>query len=210
MKQLFTKISLPFCLYIAIYFLNSLQNLQANEHHIAFHSKNYKPNMQNIALNLQIIQNLRMKLQSQYDEHEDNSNNNEPHEDCNAEKDTIVEIMIILTGTYEKIINATVTYYIMIHMPMQQDLHTTVALILAEDMAKIVTVLCKRLLEFGLHPSLTWKHKAWYCVWIISMIGIIKLGIDQIPKVIPDISPESLTNQEEEGAYLKEKFSNYK
>ena len=69
-------------------------------------------------------------------------------EDQALQEDCMIEIIAILVGTYEKIVGTTVTYYLMMNMPAQQNIQHTIGIIIAQDTIKILNILSKRLLLF--------------------------------------------------------------
>ncbi|MBV8660817.1 MAG: hypothetical protein JO129_01565 [Candidatus Dependentiae bacterium] len=178
MKQL----SLSFYLYITIYFIGSFINLEALEY-ISMQKRCLDKDLLEMFTTLRVIKKIHKDLQDQY--HELQNSDYEQQKECEKEEDFIVDIMIILTGTYEKIIGVTVTYYLTLNTPIQQNLHNSIAQILAEDSIKIISILGKKLMYFVFNLHLSWQEKLWYCACVISIITIIKLGIDQIPQQIP-------------------------
>ena len=140
----------------------------------------------NIYTTLRIIQKIHRDVEDHYDQL--------PAEDMAMQQDCMIEIIAILVETYEKIVGTTATYYLMMNMPMQQNLQEAIAVIIAQDTLKILHVLGKRLLQFITSQNMTWQQKAWYCTWVAGIIIIIKLGIDQLPQ------PEK---KEKEGAQEK-------
>ncbi len=138
----------------------------------------------------------------------ENLHEQQSQEDQIVQQDCVTDIMIILIGTYEKMIGATVTYYLMMNLPIQQNLHQTIAIILADDIIKIINILGKQLLQFIFNHQISWQKKVWYCAWIVSIIAVIKIGIDQIPQ---SIQPQQFNIiNDDKSSYLKDKFSNYK
>ena len=134
----------------------------------------------------------------------------------------MIEIIAILVGTYEKIVGTTVTYYLMMNMPGQQNIQYSIAVIIAQDAVKILNILSKRLLSFICSQKMTWQQKAWYCTWVAAVIILIKLGIDQIPQpeksdkkeCFPPLMPVQNSNshqiQEPESGFLQGKFNNWR
>jgi hypothetical protein len=199
--------SLSFYLYIAIYFVAVPIDLQASFPFLTGQEQLEDQAMHDIYTTLRMIKDMHRDVEHQQDEL--------PQEEQIAQQDFILDIMVVLVGTYEKIVGATVTYYLMMNMPT----HDTVAIIIAEDIIKIINILGKRLIYFIFNRQMTWQEKVWYCAWVISVIAIIKISIDQIPQSVkPQQSAYDLPVQDvdlnkisdDKSAYIKDKFSNYK
>jgi hypothetical protein len=95
------------------------------------------------------------------------------------QQDFIIDIIVVLVGMYEKIVASTVTHYLLINLPGQEKLQNIVTKIIAEDIVKIISILCQRVLHFIYSHRMTWKEKLSYCIWVASIIVMIKLSIDQ-------------------------------
>lgn len=121
----------------------------------------------------------------------------------------VVEIVAILMSTYEKMIGLTVSHCLMMHNPlMQQKIKDEIATLLAQDTIKITSILSKQAIYYMFDEKVTLKEKLWYCGAIISMIIIMKCGIDQIP-----VSIKSQKDQQENvdrTSYLTNKFALYR
>jgi hypothetical protein len=171
----------------------------------------------NIYTTLRVIQKIHRDVEDHYDQL--------PPEDMAMQQDCMIEIISILVETYEKIVGTTVTYYLMMNMPMQQNLQQAIAVIIAQDTLKILHVLGKRLLQFITSQNMTWQQKAWYCTWVAGIIIIIKLGIDQLPQIekkekdssqeknssaTPILNSDFHKIQEDKSACLEGKFNNRK
>jgi|GEM_PF-1441807 len=115
------------------------------------------------------------------------------HDDQLEQSDFIVDIMIVLVGMYEKIVGATATYYLMAYLPVQQSLHEIVGKIIANGVIEIMSILSRQLIRYIFNQDMTLREKIWYCAWAISIIGLIKVGIDQIPQSIkPELCSDGL------------------
>ncbi len=123
---------------------------------------------------LRVIKKMHRDVESEFDQLSS--------EDKSLEQDYMFEIITILMGTYEKIVNATVTHYLMVNIPPQQNLQNTIGIIVAEDIFKIMNILGRRVLSFICDEKMNWQQKIWHCTWITGIIIIMKLSIDQIPK----------------------------
>ena len=204
--------SLSFYLYIVICFTGSFLCLNAGESAI-FHQQlnDQEINDQNVLdtyTTLRTIKRIHRDVQDQYDQRP---------EDNHQQQDFMIDIMVLLVSMYEKIVAATVTHYLMLHVPGQEDLQITVARIIAQDTVKIIAILGKQLMYFIFSQQMTWQEKLWYCGWVVTVIVIIKLGIDQISKSEKQKSstpplqkvsiPESI---QEEQSHLSQQFGNYK
>jgi hypothetical protein len=131
-----------------------------------------------------------------------------------CDEDFVVEIMVILVGTYEKIVGATVSYCLMMHNPvLQEDLHDEVARILAQDIIKILSILLRQFVSFITDKKITLKEKLYYCALIGTAIIIIKLGVDQLPKSLKK-KDNNKDNQSDdlpaESGYVSGKFAHYR
>ena len=134
------------------------------------------------------------------------------HQDEQIDHDVVNEVMLILIGTYEKVVGITVTYCLMMHNPMlQYDLRDEIAKIIAQDAIKIISILIKQCTYFIFNKKMNLKEKLWYCGLIASIIVIIKLGLDQIPLSIQqENSDKNLINLDKESGYVSDKFSIYR
>ena len=136
-------------------------------------------------------------------------------EDEDKRPDFMIEIMNILSGTYEKIIGATVTYYLMINLAGQNNLHETVAKIMTEDAIKILGILTQEYGYFLSSQTMSLRQKIWYCTCSWLLIMACKMAIDQIPQVTINNSPAldfSLDDAEKNTAkssYVRDKFHKY-
>lgn len=208
MKQLIMP-SLSFYLYIATCFFGLTIFLEAS--YDAHHILSQDQTLSNVHTTLRVIKQVHRDIE---DLHEQSIQDNQF-----PEHDFLIDIMIVLVGTYEKMVGATVTYYLMINMPIQYNLQDAVARIIAEDIIKIMSILGKRFIHFIFDRHMTWKEKLWYCAWIISVITLIKIGIDQIPQPVqpqptlynlPNEIMNLQKNEEDKSGYLKEKFNDWK
>lgn len=207
-------LSLSFYLCMTMYFLGTTSFLEA------FYSPREQSQDQAILhmyTTLRVIKKIHRDVENEYNQL--SQDGNEFSQDDEQQQDFMIDIMIVLVGTYEKIVGATVTYYVMMNTPFQQDLQNSVAIIIAKDAVEIFNILGRQLITFIMNHKMTWQKKLWYCMWTISIIAMIKLGIDQIPKTVkPELStyvfPPENNNLEKiqgpESAYLKEKFNNWK
>jgi hypothetical protein len=124
----------------------------------------------------------------------------------------IVDITVIFIEMYEKIVGVTVTYCLMMHNPvLQQNLHDEVGRIIAQDMIKVFAILAKQCVYFILNKKMSLQEKIWHCGLVVSIIILIKLGIDQIPQSIkPKNRDENNNYNLQESGYVTGKFENYK
>ncbi|MBP6869876.1 hypothetical protein KBC04_03275 [Candidatus Babeliales bacterium] len=156
------------------------------------------------------------------------------------EQDALYEIITILVGTYQKIVTATVTYYLTQGLPGQQNLHQVTATIVTQDLMEILNVLGKKFISIIKENDLSWKQKACYCAGVAIAIYLVKLKIDAIP-ILDQVDQEDdyenkqkelkddyekkqkelfdkmmLENlekskiQEDKSVYLSDKFNNWK
>ena len=209
MKQLIIP-SLSFYFYIVICFAGSFLDLKAFGSTIPYQHLNDQQLLDTYTT-LKVIKRIQIDVQNKYDDQiqEDNQS---------PQPDFMIDVMVVLFGTYEKIVGATVTHYVMINMPMQQNLQSTVARIIAEDLIKIISILGKQLMNFIFSKQMTLQEKIWHCAWVFSVIIMIKIGIDQLPVSTKPQQPfyNSLHNgsdsqriQGEESVYLTGKFGNW-
>ena len=105
-------------------------------------------------------------------------------QEVDHQPDFIVDVMTVFVGVYEKIVGATVTYYLIPHLSMKQNLHDIVGRIIADGVIEIASILSRQLIYYISNQSMTLREKIWYCAWAISIIALIKVGIDQIPQFI--------------------------
>ncbi len=132
----------------------------------------------------------------------------ESYEQDFSDRDCIVEISIILVEMYEKIVSATVTYFLMMHNPMlQQNLHDEVAKIIARDMIKIFAILGKEFIFFIFNKKMTVQEKLARCCAIGAVIIVLKIGIDQFP-LKKDVIKEIIID--DKSAYLSDKYNLYR
>ena len=106
---------------------------------------------------------------------------NKPHADI------IIEVIAIFIEMYRKIVEATVAYYLMPNTQTQHDLHDIIVKIIADDTIKLISFLSQRFIHFIFDHQISWQEKIGYCAWILSMICIIKIGIEKLPKNINSI-----------------------
>lgn len=141
--------------------------------------------------------------------HDDMVNLFDRDDEDQVQEEFVVEIVSILMGTYEKMIGLSVSYCLMMHNPlMQQKIKDEIATLLAQDTIKILAMLSKQAIYYMCDEKVTLKEKLWYCGAIISMIIIMKCGIDQIP-----VSMKSQKDQQENvdrTSYLTDKFALYR
>ncbi len=186
-------------LFFYLYIMGSVHCLQAT----TFQKHINNEDLRDVYTTLHTIKKIHQDIENQHNESSE--------EDQIIQHDCIVEIMIVLIGTYEKIVGATVTYYLMMNMPIQQNLHQTIAIIIAEDIIKILRILGNQLIHFIFNRHMTIQEKIWYCTWIVGMIVGIKMCIDTIPQSIkPQPEAHVTINNSNESGYLSDKFSNYK
>ena len=210
-------LSLSFYLCMTMYFLATTLHLEA------FYSAQEQSQdriLLDMYTTLRVIKKIHRDVENQCEQF---TQDDEYLQDEHPQQDFMIDIMIVLVGTYEKIVSATVNYYIMMHTPMQQDLQNNVAMIIAEDVVKIFNILGRRLIVFLIDHKMTWQKKIWYCMSIASVIIMIKIGIDQIPKIVKIDKPESSSPyifprendnlykiSEPESGYLKDQFNYWK
>src|SRR3989339_1038483 len=212
------RLSLYFYLFIVMFFTQTIACDQIYKE-IPLQIQDQKNDQQllDIYTTLRIIKKIHKDL-------EDYSSDALPLEDQTFQEDCMIEIIAILVGTYEKIVGATVTYYLMINMPGQQNIQHTIAIIIAQDAIKILNILSKRLLSCIYSQKMTWQQKAWHCTWVVGVIILIKLGIDQIPQPYKSDKSDKKENiplqvsvqnsdshkiQEAESGFLQGKFNNW-
>ena len=120
-----------------------------------------------------------------------------------CKKDTITSILFVLTGTYEKIVQSTVAYFLMYHNPvMQQNLRDQITYIIVQDVMKIVSILVQDGFDFINTQEISTSEKIAYCSAILIMIAGMKLGIDKLQVSMV----ENKKDQTEETSYVIEKF----
>lgn len=184
MEQLIiSRLSFYFC--IILYFTGSFINLEAlnciteqNRYLDYSHNKIISDlEILDVYTTLRVVRDVHDDVQSQL------SQNNQL-----GQHDFIVDIMAVCVGMYEKIVGATVTYYLMAYLPMHQNLHDIVGKIIAEGIIEITSILSRQLIHYIFNQNMTLREKIWYCGCAISIIGLIKIGIDQIPQIM---KPES-------------------
>ncbi|MDP3787721.1 MAG: hypothetical protein Q8Q60_00205 [Candidatus Chromulinivorax sp.] len=197
-------VSLYFYFYLTISFAVTTISLDATLSNFTLQEQTQNRNLIDVYTTLHTIKKIHRDIENFHDQL--------PEEDQIIQQDCMTDIMIVLIGTYEKIIGATVTYYLMINVPIQQNLHQTIGMILAEDTVKIINILGKQFIHFMFNHHMTWQKKAWYCAWIISILVMIKIGIDQIPQSIKPQQQDIDFNliNDDKSSYLKDKFSNYR
>jgi len=94
-----------------------------------------------------------------------------------CQDDILIEIMAILLGMYEKIVGATVTYLVMSHTPMQENLHVMIAKIISDDALRIFNIIGKKYIEFVLNKKISLQDKIIYCMSLACCIVFIKMGL---------------------------------
>ena len=128
-------------------------------------------------------------------------------------KDCVDKILLILVDTYEKIVGATVLYYLMMHDPCaQKDIHSEIAKIMHDATLKILTILKKELLFFVFDKKISLQKKCKACLVIVSIILLMKLGINNFCIISnQEKNKEGLdVDMSQESIYLSDKFSNYR
>ena len=102
-----------------------------------------------------------------------------------SHSDLIIHIAVnAFVEMYQKIVEATVTYYLMPNMPAKQNLHDIIIRIIADDTIRLIALLCRELIHFIFDHQMSWQEKAYHCAWVISVILIIKMGVENLPKSI--------------------------
>ncbi|MGZ6250827.1 MAG: hypothetical protein ACXWL2_02260 [Candidatus Chromulinivorax sp.] len=115
-------------------------------------------------------------------------NNNQPYDThfdsyMNDDQNDLDQLIIVLTNTYQKIIIATVTYYLMMNLPGQQNLQFTIAQIIVQDIVKILRVISKMIIRFIINPDISNGAKIGYCLSITCIIIAIKIVVDALPDI---------------------------
>lgn len=158
---------------------------------------------------LSLVKNMHKKIDA-YEQQDDFLENIPTHtpdtHDEENQQSMIMAIMVILSDTYQKIIKATVAYYVMSNTTIHYDLHTVVAKILAEDSIKIFGILGQGFTRFMLSHTMTWKEKIWYCVSIMVIIVGIKLAIDGLPQ---KYTYYDFYKNDNKNSYVEDKFCDY-
>jgi len=103
--------------------------------------------------------------------------------------DITVEVIIMFIEMYQKIVEATVAYYLMPNSQVQYNLHDIIMQIITEHTIKIISFLGQKFIEFICNRQMSWQEKISYCACILSMIYIIKIGIE---KLSISIKPEEV------------------
>ena len=93
-----------------------------------------------------------------------------------------VLLFVIFIEMYQKIVEATVAYYLMPNTSIHHNLHDIIIKIIADYVIKLTSILSSKLIDFIFDHKISWQEKVAYCGWILSMMIIIKLGIEQLPK----------------------------
>lgn len=122
----------------------------------------------------------------------------------------INKIITVLLGMYEKIIGATVTYYLCSNLEYQPNLHEKIAHIIAKDSIKIIGIIGNECIYFFTDDSLSNRRKVVLCCCAISCMIGIKLFIDHhIPytHTPQDAQHESAA---QESSYVSDKFDHWK
>lgn len=102
--------------------------------------------------------------------------------------DIVIEVVLICVEMYEKIIEATVTYYLLINVPGQQNLHDVIVRIIVNHVIKIINILYRQFMHFIFDHELTWKEKVMHCTWILGFIFVIKISLEKLPKTINPVA----------------------
>ena len=102
--------------------------------------------------------------------------------------DIVMEVVLICVEMYEKIIEATVTYYLLINIPGQQNIHDVIARIIVSHVLKIINILYRQFMHFIFDHELTWKEKVMHCTWILGFIFVIKISLEKLPKTINPVA----------------------
>lgn len=109
--------------------------------------------------------------------------NNQLYDIYNDDQNDLDQLIIVLTNTYQKIIVATVTYYLMMDYPGQQNLQFTIAQIIVQDVIKVLKIISKMVIRFILNPDISNSTKIGYCISITCIIVGIKMVVDALPEI---------------------------
>jgi hypothetical protein len=173
MKKLVVP-KLYFYIYITVFVIISYSSIEAFENYFNFACNSNKYNK------LRFIKKNQMDIEIKFENFFDKDDEDMIHDD----QDFVMEIMEILISMYEKIVSASVSYYILMDLPRQEKLQNIVARIIAQDTLKIINILNKKIINYLFNKDMTWERKILYCAFIGVIIMIIKLGIDRIAQNI--------------------------
>ena len=132
---------------------------------------------------------------------------NLPPEESHLNSDITVHIVIVFIEMYKKIVEATVTYYLMPSGSIKQSLHDVIIRIIAEDTVRLIAFLCKELVHFMFDQKMSWQEKLYHCAWVVSVILIIKTGVENLPATINPVGiiKDSTEKNEEKPFWPKAK-----
>ena len=116
--------------------------------------------------------------------------------DCEDHVKIMNEILVVLIGTYQKIITATVTYYLFVDVPVSYNLNQAIALIIVEDCIKIIKIIKSGLMQSMEASTTNLKSKMLYCLGIGVAVIIIKFGIDKISSQDKKILVQKILKEE--------------
>jgi len=158
----------------------------------------------NIYRTLTIIKDLQQDFENYDNDHNDNSDYNQ--------KDCVVKIIALCIEMYERIIEATITHYLLINIPIQQDLHGVIIRIVADYTVRIMIVLYEKLSHFIFDHEMSLQEKFYYSGGIIAMILVVKFCLEKIPSSVQN-GPNTVFFQDkskDENLYTSGQTHNYK
>jgi len=133
------------------------------------------PEFEDIQITLGTIRNIQYEFEFEDSVHE-------------IKSDVMMEVILICVEMYEKIIEATVTYYLLINVPGKQNIHDVIIKIIVNHVLKIINILYREFMHYLFNHELTWKEKMIHCAWILGFVFVIKMGLEKLPKTTKPMS----------------------
>lgn len=106
------------------------------------------------------------------------------------DEDFTEDILTAFAELYQKVIETSVTYYLvdLNSKEQQESLYVKITKVIVFDLIKIVGLLFGKLIYLIKDPDLSWKEKAQKCWWVIGLIIVIKVGVQKIAYSKPKTS----------------------
>jgi len=193
MKQ---QIKKKFYVYLFFLLIISMKNIICNVQDVEICEESFEDEcIFEIYTTLRIIDQMRYNIE-EYDQNVFYS----PVNTDNNHQDFMVEIIGLLLAMYGKIIEATVTHYLIGELPLDKNGYEAIIKIIATDSIVIMQVTGKHLFLFLSDSNISWQEKVYRCAFVFGIVLIIKVGMDSMPDMIKkyvkpsDIKPRDNQN----------------
>lgn len=114
---------------------------------------------------LTLLRSVQKKVMTEYDK--------------KKEPEFTQELFIAFTAVYQKVVEASVHYYLSIEKP-SEPLQVIVTKIIIVGLYDIIRLLFSKVILLTKDSNLSWKEKLERCWWMVTMIMILKFGIEKM------------------------------